>query len=232
MNYEDPRLQDALASEYALGTLHGRARRRLETLAAENARLHGRIVAWQERLMPLNDELMPVVPPATVWHAIEQKLGLMAARPRSGAPGSPRLWRALAAGFALLSLVLGLLLLDEPPEPVTPEYMSIMTDAEGTPLWLLQMDEDTRIMRARVLATLQPGAGRSYEAWMLPADGSAPISMGVLPESGTGESLLAAEKFAALARASGLAVSLEPEGGSPTGQPTGPVLYSAPLVPG
>jgi anti-sigma-K factor RskA len=40
---------------------------------------------------------------------------------------------------------------------------------------------------------------------------------------------LDAGQAAMLARARGLAVSLEPAGGSPTGQPTGPVVYQGRL---
>ena len=56
--------------------------------------------------------------------------------------------------------------------------------------------------------------------------GSAPKSLGVIPDSGVGRVALPATPDVSLANVPALAVSLEPAGGSPTGAPTGPVLYS------
>ncbi|MGH8494709.1 MAG: anti-sigma factor [Gammaproteobacteria bacterium] len=232
MNYRNPVLQDWLAAEYALGTLEGPARRRLERLLAENPRLQQRVVAWQERLMPLNDELVPVVPPDSVWRGIEGKVALPLVPSAVARPAAPRMWRALAAGLAVLSLALGLLLFERATEPGPPTYVSIVADAEGAPIWLLQLREEDRTLRAKALAALKPQAGKSFELWMLPADGSPPVSLGLLPATGIREVELAGEHFSALTVAGGLAVSVEPEGGSPTGQPTGPVVYTAALVRG
>ena len=52
----------------------------------------------------------------------------------------------------------------------------------------------------------------------LPQGETKPRSLGVLPPSG-------GSLAAPLAPNTQLLVSLEPKGGSPTGQPTGPVLY-------
>jgi anti-sigma-K factor RskA len=60
MNYGDPRLRAMLASEYVLGTLHGRARRRFERLLGEDAGLRVTVEAWQNRLTPLAEALPPV----------------------------------------------------------------------------------------------------------------------------------------------------------------------------
>jgi anti-sigma-K factor RskA len=68
-------------------------------------------------------------------------------------------------------------------------------------------------------------ANRSLELWSLPPQG-APRSLG----------LIAADKATVVQRGKVLdgtaafAVSLEPAGGSPTGAPTGPVLYVGKLV--
>ena len=72
------------------------------------------------------------------------------------------------------------------------------------------------------LAGMRPPAGRSFELWLLPRHG-APISLGV---ARPGRVLYALPRTAeaALAQTKGFAVSVEPPGGSPTGQPTGPVV--------
>jgi len=68
-------------------------------------------------------------------------------------------------------------------------------------------------------------ADKSLELWMLP-DGSAPRSLGLIPATGVGRVNLPAVPDVAFANVPALAVSLEQAGGSPTGAPQGPVLYT------
>ena len=66
---------------------------------------------------------------------------------------------------------------------------------------------------------------------MLPGEGS-PVPMGLMNETGTQSEHVSIELLSRLAQAKGLAISIEPTGGSPTGLPTGPVVYTAALVSG
>ena len=68
---------------------------------------------------------------------------------------------------------------------------------------------------------------RSLQLWALPAGGT-PRSLGVLGEAQT---LQLAAQAQAVQAVPALAISLEPKGGVPgEGGPTGPVLFSGPLV--
>ena len=64
---------------------------------------------------------------------------------------------------------------------------------------------------------------------LLPTGGAPPVSLGLIPATGNAALPLSAQALAVLAQSSALAVSLEPAGGSPTGQPT-TVLFAAPLL--
>ena len=68
--------------------------------------------------------------------------------------------------------------------------------------------------------------GKAHELWA-PPEGGAPVSLGLLPKTGEQRRVLTPAQQTALAGAKQIAVSLEPEGGSPTGAPTGPVLLVA-----
>ena len=68
--------------------------------------------------------------------------------------------------------------------------------------------------------------GRDLELWLLPPGAQRPTSLGVLPSGGK-----LVVPGAPLPDGSQLLVSLEPRGGSPTGQPTGQVLYGGTLAP-
>jgi anti-sigma-K factor RskA len=85
-------------------------------------------------------------------------------------------------------------------------------------------------LQARAINVAAPANGQVYELWMLPNGGAAPVSLGLLPMMGEIALPLDAARTAILANTGTLAVSVEPAGGSPTGAPTGPVVYTAPLV--
>ena len=78
------------------------------------------------------------------------------------------------------------------------------------------------------MASLEARPDNAFELWLLPADKSKPISLGLLPQQGNAV-VKVTDEVALLLASSGLAVSLEPLGGSPTGQPTGAVLYQGKL---
>ena len=120
-----------------------------------------------------------------------------------------------------------------------------MVDAAGssrrTQKSFLQADPQTIYWRVEVLGDNQEISlhvhvvhdlppGKSHELWALPEGGGAPVSLGLMPHTGDHHRVLTASQRAALAGSKQIAVSLEPEGGSPTGAPTGPVLLVAPLA--
>ncbi len=78
-----------------------------------------------------------------------------------------------------------------------------------------------------VLLAETPAAGpdKDYELWILP-DGKGPVSLGVLKAGERIERPIDEMRVALIQPGTTLAVSLEPAGGSVSGTPTGPVLYT------
>ena len=75
---------------------------------------------------------------------------------------------------------------------------------------------------------LRGAAGNDHELWVIPAGGK-PLSLGLL-RSGAPQRLVLPMRLAPYFRdRSTLAVSVEPVGGSKTGQPTGPVIAAGEL---
>ena len=72
-------------------------------------------------------------------------------------------------------------------------------------------------------ASANIAADRSTQLWLIPA-GRAPMSVGVFKPGAVTVLPLSATLLAQLGPTAALAVSVEPAGGSPTGQPTGPVI--------
>ena len=75
LRYQNPELQDLLASNYVAGTLRGKARARMEALMRENATLARRVRQWEAKLQPLHQSTTPVPPKKSTWKAITQAMG-------------------------------------------------------------------------------------------------------------------------------------------------------------
>jgi anti-sigma-K factor RskA len=99
--------------------------------------------------------------------------------------------------------------------------------ADAQPALKIEAHEDYLKVEPLTFATVEPG--RSLELWAITADGK-PISLGVIPADGSGKIELSEVQKVLITKPIALAVSLEPKGGSPTGQPTGPVLYQGALA--
>jgi anti-sigma-K factor RskA len=218
-------LLNRLAAEYVLGTMRGAARRRLERWRQGSALLDERCRFWEERLVPLLLGVPAVEPPAHVWQGIRARLGLTASARRS----RTRLY-ALAASVLIVAGLAALLYW----RAVAPRVAEVATIAapSGVLLWQVEVygghnAPEHLSVSAGTLAA--PPAGRDYELWALPKGGP-PVSLGLLPYRHTAaQRALTRNQQRALANASQLAVSVEPPGGSPTGQPTGAVVFVVPL---
>jgi len=117
----------------------------------------------------------------------------------------------------------------EVPTPRPAEFVAVLQQAAASPGFLLTFDFDQRALIIRRLGA-EPQTGKSYELWLVSDRLGAPRSLGVV---GSDEFTIARPLQAlepAVINAAIYAVSLEPSGGSPTGAPTGPILYSGRLV--
>jgi anti-sigma-K factor RskA len=221
----DPELLNRLAAEYVLGTLRGAARRRLERWRNASSLLDNRCRFWEDTLLPLLlPALRPVRPPTRVWQRIRARLGPPASAPRSRAP-----LYALAASL-LVVLGLGALLYWRSLTP-TPAEIATIAAPSGTFMWRVELysARGAAYLSVRAGTLAAAPAGHDYELWALPK-GGAPVSLGLLPyRHNAVHRTLTLTQQQALANAGQLAVSVEPRGGSPTGQPTGAVVFVAPL---
>ena len=215
-------LVDRLAGEYVLGTLRGRARRRFERWLL-SPQVGAIVKAWEDRLSGLEPALRGVTPPPAVWRGIETRLEL---KKLARAPAMR--WLALAASLMFFAL-LGVFALRQFGTPPVTQQAYIEADAQ-TIYWRVELLGDNREVSIHVHQVHDLPAGKSHELWVLPANGGAPVSLGLLPHTGDHHRVLTAAQHAALAGAKTIAVSLEPAGGSPNGSPT-EVLLTAPLGP-
>ncbi len=219
MNRNQAEILELLAAEFVLGTLTGAARRRFERWRSADPFVARRVRAWEERLAGLAFQLAPIAPPPGLWTAIERRIG----------SASPPRWRALAAAAATITMLGFAWFLWQDSQLEPPQAHAVIAGQAGETLWRIEVGADGGHLEVSAVDPVAYPDQRSLELWALPA-GAAPVSLGLMPPSGSVRLALDERQRAAVGLAANVAVSEEPAGGSPTGAPTGPVLYVAAIA--
>lgn len=200
----------ALIGEYALRLLPDAEARDLEARLAREPELRVLLTEWENGLAGLADEFIPVKPPAALKDAVEARL--------FGSPKRhfPFKWLGALAGIAAILAVVFVNL------PEAPTYTATIVAADQSLRFEASYDENDGTLK---ITRMQGAAreGRALELWLIAENAAVPVSLGVLPAEPEARINLAAPLANALVNGT-LAVSDEPEGGSPTGAPTGDVL--------
>ncbi|MEQ1880632.1 MAG: anti-sigma factor [Burkholderiales bacterium] len=212
---------DALCGEHLLGTLRGPARRRFERALRDDPLVALRYQYWQQLFALRYSNSIATQPSASVWSRLSRELDLQRYRvPWFRRLGIWRIWAGLATAALILALSVNLLL---------PRFASEFTDIaqlvgeDKNMIVTAAVSADRKLLTLRALRPVVAGPSQSYELWLLPASGEAPISLAVLGQLDARFTLPAPHGPRILAGAR-FAVSVEPAGGSPSGAPTGPII--------
>jgi len=228
--YTKPELRDRLAAEYVLGTLRGRARARFESLLRYDPSLRRTVAEWEAGITPLAAAASEIAPPARVWQAIPRRIA-GTARARNGLT----FWRGLAVASTTFALVLATFI-GMAPRPEPPLAMvAVMNDDKGQPAMVVSWPPMTAMrdphLRIKVVQEHPTMAsGTAWEMWMLPGGKAAPVSLGLIGIDRDQVMKIAPALAGRMGDAWGIAMSVEPTGGSPTGAPTGPVIFKGQCV--
>jgi anti-sigma-K factor RskA len=213
----DPAERDGLAAEYVVGSLDAREAAAVAAALATDPALREAVEGWEARLAPLQALATPEAPPPDLWARIEAALDQRPAPEPS--PRTPWLWRGWAWGASAVAAGLaGFLVLKPAPEP---RLMTVLLTQRDLPAWTVEADRSGALR----LAALNPQPveqGRVLQLWALPQGATAPTSLGLIPAAG---SIRVAPGAIRPEPGMLIEISLEPPGGSPTGRPTGPILF-------
>lgn len=225
------------AAEYVLGLLSAHEFAQLEKELPANPELASEVAYWEQRLAPLGLLQAPASPPNSVWPRIQSRIQ-PAANSAQPARQDRGLWIGVAIAASMAAFVLASVLvlsLYSPSESTPPTYASLIQDEKRDLAWLITADAaDVQALQVVTMGGSygQTWPNRSLELWLL-APGDSPISLGLLPKEGTSNIPVSPEIAGKLrqirAATTKLAVSEEPLGGSPTGAPTGEVVFVAVL---
>ena len=235
LDVRDPAERSMNAGEYALGTLSSAERREFEQAMAGDATLRHELHTWERRLATLALKLEPVPPRPMVWIGLSHRIG------EDAAPRAPARLTSMWAAFATAaSIVLAFGWYRDATQPLPPPqvervevpvvaqtYVALLQVPQSNMRWSVSVVPDKSAFVVRAEGDV-PAAARKLDAELWLIAGGKPVSLGVIPKSGESRYLL--PKGVAVSAGGTLAVSLEPIGGSPTGQPTGPVVTSATVM--
>lgn len=220
---------EGLAGEYVLGTLDKGERAAVEAQSAADPALRAAIGEWAGRLQPIADAAGETPPPASVWSGILGRIRAVGGDARVLLlERTVRRLRIATIGFGALAAALAIFILNErevaPPPMAGMSYVAVLNGEGGKPAFVAMVNTDTGMIKLRRVGEAPP-PDKSFELWQVPAEGPT-VSMGVADNLSDlmpmNVSLKPGEK---------LAISVEPKGGSPTGQATGPVVYIGDLLP-
>lgn len=217
---------DQLASEYVLGTLDAQQRLLVQQRLPREPALARAVDEWEARLLPLASLAAPHTPSAALWQRIAASIGRNAAtlskQPSRFARwlNSLVFWRGLsAAGLSAAALMAALLVMT----PTAPQYLVVLAAPQSqTPGWLVKASTQNMVELVPLMVVPVPD-GRTLQFWTKGDDWNAPVSLGLVQP---GQSLrVPLDKLPPLQSNQLFELTLEPEGGSPSGLPTGPIQF-------
>jgi anti-sigma-K factor RskA len=216
------------AGEYVLGTLDAAERTAFEARLTHDSVLQLEVAEWWRRLVPLEDETVNAEPPPYLFDKILARLDAPVADNVVALRRRMNIWRGATVALAAIAAALLIFLLI--PGQMAPQpkglYVAVLQGDDAKPAFVAAIDVKSGVIAVRRVGPATP-AGHSYELWALGAGRAVPQPLGVveaamrIPVDQLGGKPLGATMFA---------ISLEPVGGSPTGAPTGPVLFTGKLL--
>lgn len=228
MRYDNRDLIDILSAEYVLGILKGAARRRFKQLSINRPLVSESLHWWEMHLSMLNETLPEINPSKNVWKRINNQLFDKTPYQTTWLSFTKIISTAIIASLATF------LVMQSPKQAQVEEYQAVATLTNssiksGWHLGLVTAKDGSAKIKAYSLYELTQKQDASYELWLLPEKSGKPISLGLLPQQGNQEYMMRSNLIQKL-KNSQLAVSVEPIGGSPTGQPTGDVVYQGAFI--
>jgi anti-sigma-K factor RskA len=217
-----------LAGEYVLGLLEGSVKLDAERRLVTDAAFAREVESWRTRFAAFDDSAEPHPPGDELWRKIEA--GVPGAPPRAAAETSAwtRFWnnlpalRATALGASLAALVLAVGLgLAVRSAMQQPAMVAVLLDGNRAGA-VVHAFADGRVVLVPITSIDVP-AGRALEVWTLPSRERGPVSVGLMNRARTLQ--LSLKDLPPPGPDQLFEITLEPATGSPTGRPTGPILF-------
>ncbi|KAA0971908.1 anti-sigma factor [Aureimonas fodinaquatilis] len=223
---------DMIAAEYVLGVLPWDERQAIEKRISDDAVFANLVRNWESRFAPMNGAFEDVTPPASAKAALDQRLfglGESSSAQRGGLLERLSFWRGLsiAAMIGLIALVAMPYLSPTLDKAPSERLVASLADPGSDVSYLVVYDSGLGEVSLSHVSG-DRAADHDFELWVIEGD-SAPVSLGVIPVGASVNVPVASGHRDLIGAGALFAISLEPEGGSPSGEPTGPVVAAGDL---
>ena len=213
----------AVAAEYVIGSLPADELAEFEHSLARDFELQKNVYYWQDKLLPMTRMLAPVEPSPAVWTRIERgtKRPVQARRWWDGLS----FWRygAIAASVIAVALALKLTVPGIAPAPEGARYIAVLQSPDKKDAgWIVEASAGGKL-RLSPMGTTPVAPQKVLQFWTKAQGASGPTSLGLVPPDRVTEIDVA--RLPTLEREQLFELTLEAEGGSTIGRPTGPILY-------
>jgi len=217
-------------SDYVTGEMPSAEAERMEADMKADPALASAVAECLAMLSEIDETAARLDPSSTLWARIEAALPPASWGRRAAPRARPQLWESLgfwrwtaaatAAAVVVLAAALTYTLSAFGTEPV---YVAVLVaDNSASPGAIVEIDERGEAWLVP-LQEIEVPEGRALQVWTLQDRETGPVSIGLIPDARrlrlnigalppTGPDQL-------------FEITLEPETGSPTGRPTGPILF-------
>lgn len=215
--------RNAIVAEYVLGLLSPSEHARIGTLIDNDQGLRADRDFWVSRFASLNDEFAETPVPGHVYAAIAGRVfGTQARSPSFWE--NLMVWRGIAAGAVAIAVAaVGFNLLQPAPDvgALTTQLVAALEE-EGSNVKFVALYDGSGNVRLTALSG-EAVPDKDFELWAIQG-GNNPVSLGVIPVSERSAVEISPDVMAGWGEGSVLAITLEQKGGSPDGNPHGPIV--------
>lgn len=155
-------------------------------------------------------------------------------------------WRGVAIGASIIAVLLAAFIVvtqlaprlfagrgtqtaASAAKPSVPQLVAVLQQEPTAPAFLVMLDPQQRTITVRRL-TAAPDSGRSYELWLYSSQSRKPASLGAVGNDEVTTRPIPQNIDVETMRSATYSVSLEPASGSPTGAPSGPMLFRGRMI--
>jgi anti-sigma-K factor RskA len=242
MNQHD--LDNAMAGDYVMGLLDGAEHTAAEQRLATDPSFAHAVSAWRARLADLDLTAEETPPSPALWQRIADatKTAPIDVLPsaRAALRGATlwhdiKFWRVAGIGGCLAALLFAVIMIGA---LTTSRHLrhDLIALAQSKPVYVAVLVNDATKEAGAIVNAFSNGrvelipirpievpAGRTLQVWTLWDRGIGPKSIGLTGQSRTLQ--LNLESLPETVQNQLFEITLEPEGGSPIGRPTGPILF-------
>ncbi|NTC81363.1 anti-sigma factor [Agrobacterium tumefaciens] len=214
---------EILAGEYVLGVLPFEKRREVERRMQDDRVFAQLVHRWESEFSDFNVDYEEQAPSAAILARIEERLfGSKTSNANGSLWSSASFWRWISVATSAAAVAAIVYAAFPEKWQGTAQLVAELSTTDSQVNLLASYDAETGRMHIIPVATGKADE-KSLELWLV-MDGGKTRSLGVFQPGTNGDLIIPADMRNNISEGTTFAISVEPFGGSPTGQATGPVI--------